>query len=120
MTIHIGHRHVHQDDVVVLTLHCRQDVVSIRSEVGAVAKAREHLQRDFLVHEVVLREQHTLRLRVNEICRRSGERVRHGRVALPRIKLREGVEKLGGLHGLGQARGEKFLIAGNVPPCRPT
>ena len=107
--IHLGHLHVHQDEVVRQRRHSLDGFEPVRGNVGAVAHRLQHEQRDLLVHGVVLRQQDAQRMALTE--RLGVDRGDDfGRCAVGQQR-HEDVEELGLLDRLGEHRGEHRVEA---------
>ena len=57
-SIHFGHLQIHQHEMIVSRFQSRQRFESVADGICAIAEAFKKPQRDFLVHRVVLREEH--------------------------------------------------------------
>ena len=71
------HRHIHQNDIVILPSYRGADFVSVAGEVSVVAKPGEHSQCDLLIDEIIFREEDPLGLGVDQFLRRNRRGVIH-------------------------------------------
>ena len=111
--VHLGHLHVHQHDVVELARQRLEHLEAVGGDVGAVAHALEHAQRDLLVHGVVLGEQDAQRNARRQLgVDRRGRRPRGPRRGGAAHHAGQRLEELGRLHRLGQAGGEEVARIG--------